>query len=344
MSQVVSTFPRGQLFTRSMILKGIGITCESDALAKASARWGAYQGAAVTKAAVATLTTDDFGDTAANEFFDLVRERSLLGRLTGLRQVPFRVKMLSMADGTTGYWTAEGASRPLSKPSLQGSALSPLKLTVTIVETEEAITSAGRAAEIALQRDMERALIDAMDAAFIDAANAGVPGEKPAAVTFGAPSVASTGSSADAMRSDIANLFELFDGDLSSAFAITDARTAVQMGLMANSGNLVSADVGARGGSLLGVPLLVTRGSPRDSNGGQIALLDASAIAFGLDGFLMKRTMDATLAMSDTPESEGVLFSLWQLNLVGFGAEIPANWQVQRDGSVALLTDVAWGA
>lgn len=48
--------------------------------------------------------------------------------------------------------------------------------------------------------------------------------------------------------------------------------------------------------------------------------------------------------MSDTPESDPVLVSLWQLNLVGYKSIMSANWEVQRTGSVAVLTGVTWGA
>ncbi|MCY1297332.1 hypothetical protein D9M70_467680 [compost metagenome] len=95
---------------------------------------------------------------------------------------------------------------------------------------------------------------------------------------------------------------------------------------------------------MLGIPLLISRASPRDSSSGQLALIDPTGIAYGAEGISFESAEHATLAMSDTPESDPVLVSLWQQNLVGYKSIVASNWEVQRDGSVALLTDVAWGA
>ncbi|MGQ7816808.1 phage major capsid protein [Metapseudomonas furukawaii] len=295
----------------------------------------------VAKAAVSSVLQPDLGETAAVEFFGLVMERSLLGRMTGLRRVPFYRRMLKMVAGSTGYWVSQGKPIPLSKPSISGSTLNPLKVCAIIAATDDAVTVGGPIVEKGFQRDMERALIDTLDAALIDAANAGIAEEMPASITNGAPSSAATADAAD----DIATLINLFDGDLGAAYFVTDATTATNMALLRTAeGGLIFPDVGARGGSVLGIPLLTSRASPRDSNGGQLALIDPTGIAYGAEGLAIEKAHHSTLAMSDTPESEPELVSLWQTNTVAFKSEVTANWEVQRDGGVAVLTGVAWGA
>jgi len=340
MSQV-SIAPKGQTLARSLILRATTSNMSYDSMLDvARARWGEYQGDQIAKAAVAPIIQSDVGDYAAVEFFNLVMERSLLGRLVGLRRLPFNRKMLKITSGSNGYWVAESNPVPLSKPALEGSSLNPLKVCAMIVATDEALKTGGTIAENGFQRDLERAVVDTTDIALLDAGNAGAADERPASITYGAPASAATSDAA----ADIATLIGLFGGDLGAAYFVTDATTATSMALHRNTaGDLVFPDVGARGGSILGVPLLISRASPRDSSGGQLALNDPTGIAYGADGLSFESAEQATVAMSDTPESDPVLVSLWQRNLVGFKSIMSANWEVQRENSVALLTDVAWG-
>lgn len=338
----VSIAPKGQTLVRSLLLRATTKNMAYDSLLDiATARWGQYQGEQVAKASIAHIVQSDVGDYAAVEFFNLVMERSLLGRLVGLRRLPFRRRMLKITSGSNGYWVAESKPVPLSKPSLDGSSLEPLKVCSMIVATEESLKVGGAIAENGFQRDLERAIVDTTDIALLDASNAGVADERPAALTYGAPSAAATGDAA----ADIAALIGLFGGDLGAAYFVTDATTATNMALLRTAeGGLIFPDVGARGGSVLGIPLLISRASPSDSSGGQLALIDPTGIAYGADGLSFESAEHATVAMSDTPESDPVLVSLWQRNLVGYKSIMSANWEVQRNGSVALLTDVSWGA
>lgn len=338
----VSIAPKGQTLARALILRATtkNMTYET-ARDIATTRWGQYQGEQIAKSAVAPIMQSDVGDQAAVEFFNLVMERTLLGRLAGLRRIPFHRRMLKITAGSNGYWVAESNPVPLSKPALDGSSLQPLKVCAMIVATEEALKTGGAIAENGFQRDLERAVVDTTDIALLDASNAGVAGERPASLTYGAPSYAATSDAA----ADIAVLVDLFGGDLGAAYFVTDARVATEMALARDpSGGLLFPDASPRGGSVLGIPLLISRASPRDSSGGQLALIDPTGIAYGADGLTFESAEHATVAMSDTPESDPVLVSLWQRNLVGYKSIMASNWEVQRTGSVALLTDVAWGA
>lgn len=338
----VSIIPKGQILTRSLILRAVAKNTDTEGMqAIASARWGEYQGQLIAKAAVSAIMANDIGESAAVEFFGLIMERSLLGRLTGLRRVPFNRRMLRMVSGAAGYWVAEGNPVPLSKPALDGSSLDALKVCAIIVASEEALTVGGVIAETGFQRDLERAVVDTIDATLLDASNAGAAGERPASITYGAPAVTATSDPG----SDLAAMLALFGGDLGAAYFVTDANTATSMALLRNtSGELVFPDLGARGGSILGIPTLVSRASPVDTSGGQLALIDPTGIAYGSEGLTFESATHATLAMSDTPESDPVLVSLWQRNLTGFKSIMTANWEVQRSGSVVVLNSIAWGA
>lgn len=340
MSAVVTTVPKGRTFIRSLIVRSISSASSMEGMmAYSSSRWGDYQGGLVAKTAVSAITQNEVGESAAKEFFSLVMEKSLLRRLSGLRQVKFRTKMLKIVSGATGYWTGESKPTPLSKQVLDGSTINPLKVNCIICCTDEAIQVAGEVTESGLQADMERAVVDALDTALLDATNAGVVDERPASITYGAPNIS---ASADA-AADVTDLINLFDGDLGAAYFVTDSKTATNMAMLRNaSGALVFPDVGARGGSVIGIPLLISRASPVDSSGGQLALIDPTGIAYAADPISVEKAQHATLAMSDTPESEPEQVSLWQTGTVAFRSILTANWEVQRAGGVAFLSGAGW--
>lgn len=337
MSAVVSLSPKGMTFVRSLITSH---TIKNADPARvqifAHTNWGAHQADRITKAVVSALTTNDFGEEAT-EFFSLVRDQSLLGRLVGLRRVPFNVRMLSVIDGTSAYWVRQGGWKPLSKPSLEGDTLEPMKVVTLIVATEEAMR-VNPQSEAVLLDDMKRALTDSLDGAFLDPANAGIADEMPPSVTFGVTPVSSTGDPS----ADLTALVTTFDGDFSAAYFVTDPTTATQIALARDAGgSFAFPDAGPRGGSILGIPLIVTRGSPRDSSGGQLALIDPTGIAANVEGIRVQTSNEATLQMRDDPTSPATtLVSLFQTDSVAWIAEAGANWDVQRAGSVAIITGV----
>jgi HK97 family phage major capsid protein len=279
------------------------------------------------------------------EFFDLIRSQSIYGRLTGLRKVPFRVRMVRMVSGSKGYWVGQAKPIPVSKPALLNTAgIDPSQVAALIVVTDEAIRYGG-IAESTFEVDLRRAVTASWDEAFIDRSNSGetLSNEqvRPASVTYGAPSIAAT---ADPVA-DIGQLIEGFAGDLGAAFFVTDPKTAAQLGLYRNGSGLVFPDVGPRGGTVAGIQVLTSTSSPRDSNGGQIALIDPTGIA-GADGGLdVDRSDAAALQMSDTPEDGPTeLVSLFQNNLVALKSQIFVNWRVERPGSVSVLTGADYPA
>jgi HK97 family phage major capsid protein len=324
------------MFTRSVIARLLARNSEQDYV---RSRWGDHY----AKAAVGALTFENAAHPdAAAAFFNQVLQSSIVGRMQGIRGVGFNQRLIAVGSGIRGYWVAESKPKPLSKPVIAGTNLPSRKIAAIVVVTKEALEphEGGTGTERALDADLRRAVTEVLDTSFIDASNAGVSGEEPASVTNGATPIAST----DNPATDIAALISAFSGDLSSAYFITDPVTAAQIALARDaSGGFLFPDAGPRGGSILGIPLLTSRSSPRDSSGGQLALVDASAIAFAEQGLRIDRSQQAALHMSDTPDdptdASTVLVSLWQNNLVAMRAEIFANWQVQRTGAVAVITD-----
>lgn len=277
--------------------------------------------------------------------FDGVLEDGAVGR-SRLRLVPPNVRLLRPNDQARGYWVGQSKAIPLSKVTLLGSALERRKVGALIVTTAESLETRDARVERVLEADFRRALTLALDEAFLDPSNAGIAGEMPASVTNGAPTVAGTGDP----TADLAALVAAFDGDLSQAVFATDPITATQIALWRDSSGGVSfPDCGPAGGSLLGLPLLTSRGSPRDSSGGSIALIDGSGIAAVLEGMEVSSTTEAMLEMDDAPAAAGdtpvaasaTLVNLYQTENVAFKVTMYANWEAQRP-AVSCITGCAY--
>ncbi len=302
----------------------------------AAARWN--DGFAISKAAQAALTTGDIGISEAVEFSGAVREKSIVGGIVGTRPVPLNKLMLARTNGATGFWVSEAAPVPLLKPVLAGSMLTAKKVAAIICTTAEALRVESPAAEAVLQADLETGCIGALDTAFLDPTNAGNDA-MPAAVTHSAPTIDST---SDAVA-DLKALIAAFEGDLSSSYLVSDPTTAAALALVRGAnGSFLFPDAGPRGGSVLGIPLLVSRFSPRNSSGGQVALVDASGIALAMEGIELSQSDQTSLVMADTPTSPATMVSMFQTNTVALKAVIRANWENQRVGGVALITGADW--
>lgn len=334
---------RGLNFARGLIALHAVKRADPDLLRAFAVRnWGEQYAEQIVKAAVGAETLSDFGGVdAASEFFGLVHEQSVLGRLEGLRRVQINVRTLSMVSGTTAYWVGQGKPKPLSKPALQGDTLAPLKVACITVTTEESLR-ANPTAETLFRDDMLRAITGALDQALLDPSNAGVADESPASVLYGVTPTASTGNPA----ADIAALIAAFTGDLGAAYFVTDPGTATQIAMARDAGgSFAFPNAGPRGGNILGIPLLVSRASPITSAGAQLALIDPTGIAANAEGIRMEASSEATLQMADDPsDAVGTGVSMFQTGSVAWLSEIAANWDVQRAGSAAYIDGVSYAA
>jgi len=324
--------PRGRAFIRAKCAQFNGGDLEN-MTAFAAARWPA-EAITIAKAAQAAVTSGDIGTPEAAEFLNAVREKSVLGGLVGTRPMAFNKRMLARTNGATGFWVGEAAPVPLQKVVLTGSTLTAKKVAAIICVTAEAIRAESPAVDAGLQTDLETGCVGAVDIALLQASNAGSD-SMPAAITHGAPTVDATGDAA----ADLKALVSAFAGDMASAFLVTDPDTATGLAMVRGAnGSFLFPDAGPRGGSILGIPLLVSRNSLRDSSGGQIALIDASGIAVALEGIELSQSENTSLAMSDSPDSPATMVSLFATNTVAVKAVIRANWENQRTGGVAIIS------
>lgn len=356
--------PRGTDFARLVIAKAAAAAqgaqlseLRQAEVAFAAQRWGARSATVeMLRAAVPGASAGGWGGeltddaaTAATEFFELARQGTILAKLEGLRRVPRRVPYVAVASGATAFWRGgSGKPTPVSKMALDRDELDALGMGCLVVLPAELVKDASPEAEALIRGDLLRAVTELLDSTFIDPTNAGVAGATPRSVTYGAPSVASTGDLADDCEQAIGKLA----GSLATASWVMHPRLAAAIGIGAG-GRGVGADVGARGGVMAGLPVIVSESCAHDSDAGTIALVDGAGIVLAEEpGIAVSTTDTATIEQDDTPTgasdtpaaATATLVSLWQSDSVGVKATIRANWAKARASSVVTITAASYPA
>ncbi|WP_311185533.1 phage major capsid protein [Pseudomonas aeruginosa] len=320
----------------------------------------------VTKAAVAAATTSDatwagplVGDETSvfADFVEYLRPQTILGRfgtngIPSLRRVPFRVPMIGQTSGGDGYWVGEGQAKPLTKFDFERNTLEPLKVANIAVATMEVIRDSSPSADGIIRDQLAAALRQRLDIDFIDPDKAAVAGVSPASILNGVVGIASSGTDADAVRADLKALFSAFiaanNAPTSGVFIMT-ATMALSLSLMVNAlGQPEFPTITMTGGTLNGLPVIVSEFVPTDSSGSIVALVNASDIYLGDEGGIdLSMSTEASLQMDNAPDNpttaSTVLVSLFQRNLVAFRAERAISWARRRTSAVAYLTGVNWG-
>ena len=149
---------------------------------------------------------------------------------------------MSITQGTVASWVKAGSPKPISRLSLAGEVLEPRKVSAILVTTKELIERSDPKTEARFNADLQRACVELLDASFVDPSNAGVADESPASITNGVVAMGSTGNPGE----DVAALVAAFNGDLASAFFITDPTTATEIALARDAGGSFHFPIVAR--------------------------------------------------------------------------------------------------
>lgn len=284
----------------------------------------------------------------ANSFLELVRPRSLVDRIVGLRQVPLNTSMLRVTGAAATYWVGEGAPKPLGRFSLDRATMGWAKLVSMIVVSDELVRASGQLADYAFSVELARGVASYLDKYFIDPSLGPTANVSPGSITHGITPIASSGVTPAAVISDLKQLFAQFvaaDGAIEEAVLTMHPKTALALSLMQGpDGGLLFPKIGARGGEIGGVPVLTTSAAAAAGSPGEtfIVMFDPGQILFSDDGDIsMHYSHYGSVQMSDTPGSGAQQqVSLWQNNLVGIQAERFATWERATDSAVAVLGNV----
>jgi HK97 family phage prohead protease/HK97 family phage major capsid protein len=347
---IKSNVPLGTAFVRAACAK---LVCNGNLheAAEYAKRWDSStpEVALYLKAAIAPGTTTDatwasplVNQGIANEFLELLRPATILGKIPGLRQVPFNTKVPAQTAGGTYGWVGEAKPKSVSKLAFAATTLGVTKAAGIIVLTEELVRLSNPSAEALVRADMIAGIAQFLDQQFIDPAVAAVAGVNPASITNGAPTAAgSVSPAADIMA--LINHFATNNIAVDGVTFILSAANCLALSFRANpDGSQAFPGITVSGGSYKGLTFIASQAA-----GANVIALQPSLVLYADDGGVtIDASREASLQMDSAPMSPAdattVYVSLWQTNCVGLRAERFVNWLRANANAVKYLTAVAW--
>lgn len=363
-----ANLPKGTAFTRYAIAlaRSKGNLMQAAEIAKT---WSdsTPEVESVLKAAVSAGTTTDTTwakplveyTNMTSEFAELLRPATIIGRIPGLRRVPFEIKIPRQTGGSSVGWVGENKPKPVSALSFDQISLGRAKTAGIVVITDELARASSPSAEQIVRDDLVAQTAQFLDSQFVDPAKAAVANVSPASITNGVTPVAASGTDAEAARADAKALMSKFltaNLSLSGAVWIMTEVQALGFALLLNPlGQPEFPGIqinGASGGTFMGLPVVLSENVPLNatsgSEGSRIILAKANEILLADDGeTMLDVSSEASLQMDSAPDSPAsattVMVSLWQMNLIGIRAERYINWAKRRAGAVQYIDSANYG-
>jgi hypothetical protein len=283
-------------------------------------------------------------------FIDYLRPLTILGKMQGLRSMPFNTQVGRAATGAVVSWTGQGVAAVATTMSSDSITMKIAKVSGLIVLTKEVVKLGSPSAQQVVRDDLAAAVAQFIDQQFLDPSVAEVTDISPASITNGAPVVASTGATLSAISTDLAALLAQITTNFANVYLIMRPSTALGLSkLSSGSGGAAFPNLGAYGGSIWGIPVLTTTNAAlgTDSPGNHLIIaIDASEIFLADGGIEFDASENALVEMQTSPDSprtaSTILVSLYQENLVAVLVRRVIRWQRRREGSVAVLTGVSF--
>jgi HK97 family phage major capsid protein len=303
------------------------------------------------KAAIAPGTTTDaawasplVNQTMVSDFIELLRPATILGKVPGLRNVPFNCKIPMQTAGGTYGWVGEAKPKPLTKLAFASDTLGVTKVAGIIVLTEELVRFSNPSAEALVRADMVAGIAQFLDQQFIDPAVTAVAGVNPASITNGAPTALATANPV----ADIMGLINHFAANNIAVDGVTfimSPANALALSFRSNlDGSPEFPGVGLNGGNYRGLTFITSNASTTN-----VTALQPALILYADDGGVtIDASREASLQMDSAPMSPAdattVYVSLFQTNSVALRAERFVNWKRVTPNAVKYLTAAAWPA
>jgi HK97 family phage major capsid protein len=281
-----------------------------------------------------------------NDFLTLLRPMTLLGRIQGLRHVPFNVSMPAQTAGGTYKWVGQGKLKPVTNAQYAAVTLSFAKASGIIVLTDELVRMSTPSAEAAVRDELLKGATAFLDTQFVDPTVAAVATVNPASITNGVAGTAASAATMAAARTDLAARLAAFATatyPLSELVILMSESQAFSLGLGLNAvGQPLFPGLTVTGGTLLGVPVVASQ-----AVGNQIVIAHTPSILIADEnGLEIDISREASVyldsAPTDPPDATAVLTSLWQANLVGLRVERYITWGKARSTAVDRITGVAY--
>jgi hypothetical protein len=257
------------------------------------------------------IVTDFIGSLMSASAFDAM--------FAFMARVPMRTRAAAVTIGAVGAAVGEGGMKPIAKSEFAELRLEPLKASVIIALTEEAVRAVGPAAMAFIGGELRRSLAVATDAVFVTQ------------LLDDAATLASSGDDIADVRTDLLSLMSAIDLGATSRLFLLMAQDAWKRFMLLDLGN-------SRLGSAL-TPIF-SDAVPA----GTAALVDADGVAADIGPMAIDRSRHGALQLNDDPQAgPQTMTSLWQTNSVAIRVERTFAFAKIRDNAVAVLTDIEWG-
>ena len=307
--------------------------------------------AAVAVGSSTTLATLVTPNIMASELIEYLWHRTIVGRIQGLRRVPFNIKVPRQTSVASVSWVGEAAPKPLSAFALDTVSLGYYKIAGIVALTDEIVKFSSPAAEAMVRDELANAIVTLMDHDFIDPEKAAVAGVSPASITNGVTPITATGTAYSNFAADMGAALANFDAariDTSSLAIVMSSRIARSLGLMLNSlGQPLFPTMSATGGTAMGYQVVVSGNvDPTGdvaANGDNIIFIKPDEIFLADDGNVsIDISREASVQMDSAPDNPAVAttitISAFQHNLALIRAERYCNWLKRRAQAVQYIS------
>lgn len=291
-------------------------------------------------------------NAAAVEFLQWLAPQTLIGKfgvngVPALTPVDFGVPLVAQTTQANGYWVGQGAAKGVTLLGFSTDTIVEYEV-AAIIALSDRLRRRGNATNVdALIRNaLAQGIIARKDSTFMSLDPAD-PGIAPAGLLNDLSPNASAGNTAEDVRTDIVALQESLNTlhyPLSGTVLVISTSLAIRLMAMTNPlGQPEFPGITRNGGTLLGLPVLVTDYMPTSSNGGVVALVHAPNVFYAEDGAESLVSQHATLYLDTAPASNAPNNSLYQRNQTGVRISQPVGW-AKRTGAIVAIDDVDWGA
>jgi HK97 family phage major capsid protein/HK97 family phage prohead protease len=316
-----------------------------------AARWNdsTPEVALALKAAVNAGTTTDatwakplVNPSISGDFLPLLRAATILGKIPGLRTVPFNVSIPAQTAGGTYGWVGELKPKPVTAAAFATETLGFSKVAAIIVLSQELVRFSNPSAEAVVRDEMVKGIAAFLDGQFINPAVAAVAGVSPASITNGAPTAAATANPwADLLG--LINHFATNNIPVDGLTFIMSPANALALSFRMNSdGSPQFPGVTVGGGTWKGLTFITSNTATTN-----VVALQPHYILYADDGGVtIDASTEASLQMDGAPDAPvtatTVFASMFQMNAVALRAERFANWKRVGTNTVKYLTATAW--
>jgi HK97 family phage major capsid protein len=352
-ARTISANPVGTATSRLIISLALGDGSMTSALAKAEAYRDSPEVGLTIKAAIEAMSSGSSSATALaayglhHEFLTLLNPMTVFGRARErMRRLPFRSKAPRELTAAGGAWIGRGAPIPVTNTEVNTLQLERYEAGVIAILSRELLRAGGPAAEGAARMIVLAGVAAYLDRQFLEPSEGPVSETQPGSITYDAPSKSSTGTTAESLMADLADVAAMVGTDFGAPAWIMRPRVAKALAAkVTTSGDRAFPNINLQtGGTINGTPVLLSRNVPMASgspSANLIVLADLSEVTYADDEEISIDVADAGgLAMSDFPAAPSSQVSLFQTNSVGIRVVRGVSWQRTRNDAVAYLDDL----